>query len=646
MERDQGLNPQQQQAVEHMEGPLLILAGAGSGKTRIVTHRIAHLLKMGISPSEILAVTFTNKAAEEMRRRIEGITRQSILACTFHSLCARILRASIAFLGFSTNFVIYDEDDSEKLLRTCMEMLHLKEEKGALKRYRAAISAAKNALIGPKEFAPDEGESIERDVYIAYQGKLKESDALDFDDLLFKTEQLFREFPDVLSSYQDRWRFILIDEYQDTNVAQHAVVKQLAARYHNVFAVGDPDQSIYSWRGAEIQNILNFSTDFPGAKQVLLEQNYRSRVNILEAANHLIQNNSHRYKKRLWSERGRGEPIKLYEAHSDREEATFVVSEIMRLHREKRVPLRECVIFYRTNFQSRAFEDVLLRRKIPYTIVGGVSFYQRKEIKDMLAFLRLLVNSADGVAFRRTINIPKRGIGEGALEKIGNCAEEAGRPILDVCEEIAGGTLQVQLTSRQREGIKKYVRIIQELRAKKESVPLLIRNVLMRTGYKEYLQEDPDTAEERWQNVEELVSKAMEWEEEMEEPSLVAFLEELSLKSSADEKAHAQDAVCLMTLHHGKGLEFTAVFMVGMEEGLFPHFHVQYAAHLLEEERRLCYVGMTRAKDYLCLSRAASRLLWGAVRNHAPSRFIAELPFALMRRVAANDESRARLSSR
>lgn len=621
------LNPEQQRAAAHLEGPLLVLAGAGSGKTRVVTYRIAHLLSNGVSPGEILAVTFTNKAAQEMRKRIEDLTRQSILACTFHSLCARILREAIAPLGFSTQFAIYDEEDSEKLLRECMTAMRLQVEKGALRRYRTAISKAKNHLMGPEKYClGDPVMQVERDLYIAYQAKLKECDALDFDDLLFKTVQLFREFPNVLAHYQSRWRFILIDEYQDTNSAQHALVKQLSAMHNNVFAVGDPDQSIYSWRGAEIRNILNFTKDFPGAKKVMLEQNYRSRANILHAANHLIKNNDKRYEKKLWSERGSGDPIEIYEAATDREEATFVVGEVLRLHRAHGIPLRECVVFYRTNFQSRIFEDALLRSNVPYVIVGGVSFYQRKEIKDVLSYLRLLLNPSDVVAFRRTINIPKRGIGEGALEKLEQSVAATGLPIVHVCQKIAEGSLDAKLTSRQLAGIREYARILHVLGAHKGPISELMRNTLACTRYKTYLQEDPTTAEERLENVEELISKAREWEQDKTNPTLSSFLEELSLRGASDEKDPSVDAVRLMTVHHGKGLEFTAVFLVGMEEGLFPHFHVQLAPKALEEERRLCYVGMTRAKDYLYLTHASSRLLWGDFRHNPPSRFLDELP--------------------
>src|SRR5579862_2447896 len=619
------LNSEQQRAVDHIEGPLLVLAGAGSGKTRVVTFRVAHLLDLGVPASEILAVTFTNKAAEEMRRRILHLTHKSILACTFHSLCARILRESISALGFSKDFAIYDEEESEKVLKSCLIALNLQEEKGALRQYRAEISSAKNALISPEEIK----EETFQKVYRLYQKTLREFNALDFDDLLFKTVELFRLFPDILAQYQNRFRFILIDEYQDTNIAQYTLAKMLAAEHNNVFAVGDPDQSIYSWRGADIQNILNFEKDFPGAIVIPLEQNYRSRTNILEAANMLIGHNQSRYKKNLWSDRGTGDPISLFIADTDRAEADFVTKQIQKLHLEKNVPLKECVIFYRTNFQSRLFEDYLLRERIPYAIVGGVSFYQRREIKDILAWLRMVVGGADFLAFIRTVNLPKRGFGEASLNKLRECSIQNQCDIFTTCLRIVDGKIGFKLSAKQAQGLKEYVSTIIALQGMHRSnAPLhtILSEAIHRSRYVEFLREDPETCEERRENVEELISKAAEWEQEVEHPSLVAFLEELSLKSSADEKDPSMDSVRLMTLHHGKGLEFSAVFMVGMEEELFPHANIRENPVGLEEERRLCYVGMTRAKDYLFLTASRSRYLWGMPRMMRPSRFLQEIP--------------------
>ena len=383
------LNPQQQVAVHHVEGPLLVLAGAGSGKTRIVTYRVAHLLQLGVPSNEILAVTFTNRAANEMRHRILQLTHKSVLTCTFHSLCARILRESISALGYSRDFVIYDDEDSEKVLKECFATLGMKEEKGDLRNFRSQISQAKNALIEPEQI-PAEEKALQ-EIYSLYQSRLKEYNALDFDDLLFLTVKLFQLHFAILALYQKRWSFILIDEYQDTNIAQYTIAKLLAEKHTNVFAVGDPDQSIYSWRGANIHNILNFENDFPGAKVIPLEQNYRSRSNILEAANALIRHNKSRYEKNLWSDRGEGEKIGLYLAENDHAEADFVVKQLYKLHRDKGISLNDCVIFYRTNFQSRIFEDHLLKERVPYIIVGGLSFYQRREIKDILALLRIVL---------------------------------------------------------------------------------------------------------------------------------------------------------------------------------------------------------------------------------------------------------------
>lgn len=637
------LNPQQQVAVNHVEGPLLVLAGAGSGKTRIVTFRVAHLLELGVPASEILAVTFTNKAAEEMRHRILHLTHKSVLTCTFHSLCARILRESITPLGYSRDFVIYDEEDSEKVLKECLTALNIKEEKGQLRQYRSQISQAKNALIEPQHLAAED--KVLQQIYDLYQKKLKEYHALDFDDLLFLTVKLFRHSPEILEQYQKRWSFILIDEYQDTNEAQYNIARLLAEKHKNVFAVGDPDQSIYSWRGANIRNILNFEQDFPGAKIIPLEQNYRSRSNILEAANALIRQNRSRYEKNLWSDRGEGQKIGLYIAENDHAEADFVVKQLYKLNRDKGVPLSDCVIFYRTNFQSRIFEDHLLKERVPYIIVGGLSFYQRREIKDILAWLRIVLAGTDFLAFARTINLPKRGLGEATLEKLKDFAQQRQSSIYDASEQIAAGTAQFKLSQKQFEGVKEYVHIIASLREMvRLSRPLheLITEALERSRYLEYLREDPESYEERRGNIEELVTKAAEWEDEVEHPSLAAFLEELTLKSSADDKDMSADHVRMMTLHNGKGLEFTGVFLVGMEEELFPHANSLESDEALEEERRLCYVGMTRAKEYLFLTASRYRYLWGMPRMMRPSRFLKEIPEGFLESYHLSSQPRGR----
>ncbi|MBS0606582.1 MAG: UvrD-helicase domain-containing protein [Parachlamydiales bacterium] len=627
METAHSLNPQQQVAVNHIEGPMLVLAGAGSGKTRIVTFRVAHLLSIGVPASEILAVTFTNKAAEEMRTRILNLTHQSVLTCTFHSLCARILRESITALGYSRDFTIYDEEDSEKVIKECIAALNLHEEKGLLKTIKLQISQAKNALTDPEHLLKED-ERL-HNIYQLYQKKLKEYNALDFDDLLYLTVDLLRKCPEILEQYQKRWTFILIDEYQDTNAAQYTLTKLLAAKHNNVFAVGDPDQSIYSWRGANVHNILNFERDFPGAQVVALEQNYRSRSNILEAANALIKHNISRYEKNLWSDRGVGDKIGIFIAENDHAEAGFVVKQLYKLHSEKGIPLRDCVIFYRTNFQSRIFEDALLKERVPYRIIGGLSFYQRREIKDILALLRMVLGGADYLAFSRTINLPKRGLGEATLSKLRDLASEKQWDILTTCIQVVEGKTDFKPTPRQRDGLRQYSDMICALKEMiKAHVPLheVISSAIQRSSYLEHLKEDPESYDERKGNIEELVSKAAEWEDEHESPTLAAFLEELTLKSSADEKEAPLDSVRLMTMHNGKGLEFTAVFVVGLEEDLFPHANAQDSQDALEEERRLMYVGMTRAKEYLFLTASRYRYLWGMPRMMRPSRFLKEVP--------------------
>lgn len=608
------LNPEQTLAVNHVEGPMLVLAGAGSGKTRVVTYRIVHLLELGIPPSEILAVTFTNKAAEEMRHRIRKLAGAYVLASTFHSLCARILRESISFLGYSRDFTIYDEDDSEKLLKECFTALNIKDEKGLLKSARAAISHAKNFLEEP---ANDP-------IYNLYQSKLKSYQALDFDDLLFLTVKLFKEFPDQLEHYQKRWTFLLIDEYQDTNTAQSTLIRLLAHKHHNVFAVGDPDQSIYSWRGADVSHILQFKDDYPGAQIVRLEQNYRSRNLILKAANALIQHNTGRLEKNLWSARGEGEKIGLYICPHEHAETEFIIREIQK----SPYPLSECVIFYRTHFQSRVFEDALLRYRIPYRIIGGLSFYQRREIKDILSLLRIVLAGADFLSFARTVNIPKRGLGDGAVSKIQAFAEERLLPIFQAAEIIVDRK-ELKLSQKQYEGLKDYVEMIRILRTI-HPLSTQLAEAIERSRYLTYLKDDPETEQERKENLQELIAKAVEWEQETETPTLAAFLEELTLKSTKETDAEA-DAVRLMTFHNGKGLEFDLVFLVGMEEDLFPHVNCRDNPESLEEERRLCYVGMTRAKESLYLTASRHRFLWGASRPMRPSRFLYEIPSEYLR---------------
>lgn len=635
MENDQ-LNEEQLLAVNTTEGPLLVIAGAGSGKTRVVTMRIAHLLQKGISPHKILGLTFTNKAANEMKERVHSLTQSNVLICTFHSLGARILRDMIHHLGYQRTFTIYDDSDIEQLIRACINEVTQSDGKPNIKEYKNFISNAKNNLRYSAE-SINTSNAIAPRVYARYQEKLKEYNAVDYDDLLALPVRLFSEHPEVLLHYQQRWSHLLIDEYQDTNTLQYTLVNYLVNKSRNLCVVGDPDQSIYSWRGANIQNILNFEQDYPGAIVVRLDQNYRSRSNILDAANALILRNENRYEKKLWSARGEGEKIKQYTADTDKSEATYVADRILEHHRQQNIPLNEMVVFYRTNAQSRVFEDYMLNRRIPYVIVGGISFYQRREVKDILAWLRMVLTDSDYISFVRTINLPKRGIGDATLDKLRLGASEEQLPIIDYCIKLLSGEpLQtpVKLTARQSQGLQEYLKIIMELRLLSQTTSLaaLVTATIDRTRYWEYLEEDKETLQDRKENLNALVSKAAEWEEAAQEPSLQAFLEELSLKSTLDETSEETDRVSLMTIHNGKGLEFEVTFLVGLEEGLFPHINSingedeDKKDDAIEEERRLCYVGMTRAKEYLYLTLANTRTIWGVTRSQRPSRFLREIP--------------------
>lgn len=634
------LNPEQQLAVDTLNGPLLVLAGAGSGKTRVVTQRIVRLIEEGVPAGKILGLTFTNKAAEEMKHRVRESTQDNVLICTFHSLGARILRESIHHLGYSTSFTIYDTQDAEKLMRHCLFGDDFGEKqmvKGALEY----VSNAKNALISPDSpvcVAAEGVDKIYADVYKQYQAKLKECNAVDFDDLLYLPVKLFREYPDILDYYQNKWSFLLIDEYQDTNEAQYILSRFLVEKHRNVCVVGDPDQSIYSWRGANMGKILNFTKDYEEAKVIRLEQNYRSTTTILNASNALIQNNFSRWEKNLWSERGAGEKIKWFTADTERGEADFAAERISHFHHDKGLPLKNIAVFYRTNAQSRVVEDSLLSRRIPYVIVGGVSFYQRREIKDILAFLRIVQSGVDFVSFSRTINLPKRGIGEATIEKIHQAASLEGMPVMTFCEALVEGkplSNPVRLSSKQKEAFRSYLSILGELKKIAASCSLkeLVRTTIEQTGYLEHLKLEPDSLVERKENLNALVSKASEWELAAQNPTLEGFLEELSLKSTLDEVDEVKDRVRLMTVHNSKGLEFDLVLLLGMEEDLFPHANSRDSAAAQEEERRLCYVGMTRAKDCLYLCNVRHRMLWGTTRNQRPSRFLDEIPTEYVEKV-------------
>lgn len=621
------LNFEQKKAVEHVEGPCLVLAGAGSGKTRVVTHRIANLIDLGILPSDIVALTFTNKAADEMRRRVQVMQGKDVLASTFHSLGARILRESISSLGYQPDFAILDGDDSEKLLKSCFELLKVKEEKGLVKKVRILISNSKNELLSPDEIVkdsmPSPAEKAFYDIYPLYQKKLQDLNACDFDDLLYLTVKMLQQNEELAKEYQQRWLFILIDEYQDTNFAQYHLIKLLSKAHQNIFAVGDPDQSIYSWRGARYENILHFEKDFPGALVITLDQNYRSTNLILHAANDLISHNEKRFDKSLWSALGEGEKIQLFVGHSEKEEANFILERIIDHRKKDKITLNEMVIFYRTNAQSRVFEDILLKHNLPYRIIGGISFYQRKEIKDLLAYLKLVTSPFDFLSFARTLPITTKGIGQTTIKKLIEQADKSQLPILQMCK----GELPIRFNSSQKENLKKYVALIEHLKKEalsQQSIAQLIEYIIQETGYNDYLQQDPATYEDRKENIEALISKAAEWEEEAQECSLALFLEEVSLKPLKEN--HREDELTLMTLHNGKGLEFELVFMTGMEENLLPHVNALDSLAGLEEERRLCYVGMTRAKKLLYLSASYLHYIWGSQRIMNLSRFIGEIP--------------------
>ena len=635
MNLNDSLNEHQMEAANTLEGPVLVLAGAGSGKTRVVTYRIVNLINSGVNPNEIVGLTFTNKAAQEMKERIQKLTNSDVLICTFHSFGVRILRESIDALGFSRDFIIYDAADSERLLKECLKEMGLKEKEVGFKTLKSMLSQSKNDLVLPDDVDvaeyPSNISSVFPTLYSLYQRKLKSYNALDFDDLLFLTARLFREHPDVLERYQRRYSHMLIDEYQDTNEAQYRIVRSLMAKRPNLFVVGDPDQSIYSWRGANMGNILSFEEDYPGAKVVRLEQNYRSRSNILEAANALIGFNDNRYDKHLWSDLGQGESIKHFTGEDAWAEAKYVANRI-RFHQERHgIPLSQMVIFYRTNAQSRIFEDLFLQERIPYVIVGGISFYQRREIKDILAFLRVVYSGSDFISFARTLNLPKRGIGDASLVKLREGAVQEDMPIFEFCEALVSGVpmqASVKLPKKQMEGLAQYVSLIRELRAINESSSLkaLVTAAVHESGYLSLLREDPESFADREENLESLVNKAVEWEIMNDSSSLRSFLEELSLKGSIDEANMEGEKVNLMTIHNGKGLEFAVTFLVGMEEDLFPHVNSRESYEALEEERRLCYVGMTRAKEFLYLTEARFRNMWGMARTMRPSRFLKEVP--------------------
>jgi DNA helicase II / ATP-dependent DNA helicase PcrA len=624
------LNPAQREAVLATEGPVLVVAGAGSGKTRVLTYRIAHLVSaVGVKPQEILAITFTNKAAGEMRERLEGVLggiARTMSVMTFHSACGRILRTEAPKLGYRSNFTIYDQADQVRVVKLCLEELERDPKRFVPRGIHSQISNAKNLLITPDDYKARVSSFYDQtvaDVYELYQGRLFASNAVDFDDLLMLTVQVLERFPEARKRWQKAFRYVLVDEYQDTNHAQYRLLQLLAGEHQNVFAVGDPDQSIYAFRGADIRNIMEFERDFGGAKQIALEQNYRSTNAILRAANAVISENRERKPKNLWSELGEGDPIRVIEVEDEHAEARFVAAEIAGLVDEGFAG-SEIAIFYRTNAQSRVLEDVLVRQDIPYQVIGGPKFYERAEIKDAIAYLQVIDNPSDAISLTRIANRPRRGIGDASLARLRAYADAHGLSLweaLEHPEEAGCGGAPLKAIDRFRTLMQSSMSGALEL-----PVPELLERVLDQSGYLESLEaERTIEAQGRSENLMELVGVGREYQESAESPSLSEFLQQISLFSDQDAIEEERSLVTLMTLHNAKGLEFRAVFLIGMEEGVFPHSR-SIEEQGLEEERRLCYVGLTRAQERLVLTHAAARSLWGSRGYNLPSRFLDELP--------------------
>jgi len=632
-----GLNPVQAEAVAHLDGPLLVVAGAGSGKTRVLTHRIAYLIDEGISPFEILAITFTNKAAQEMRERVGaliGPVAQKMWVSTFHSACVRILRRDGHRLGYPSSFTIYDQADAQRLTGYVVRDLNLDSKRFPPRQVHAMISAAKNDDLGPEEYAERAEVIFERkvaDVYREYQARLLKAGAMDFDDLLRNAVELMRTEPEVLEHYRRRFRHVLVDEYQDTNRVQNELVLQLAGEHHNVCVVGDSDQSIYRFRGADIRNILEFEEAFPDATVIVLEQNYRSTQTILDAANSVIANNLGRKPKELWTDEGDGHTIIRYHADDEGDEAQWVAHEVAKLHDSGQHQWGDVAVFYRTNAQSRVVEEHLLRGGIPYKVVGGTRFYDRREIKDALAYLKTVVNPADEVSVKRILNQPKRGIGDSTVAKLDNWAAMRGVSFFEALRR----SDEAQVTGRAVRGIEAFLELIDAVAEQVSEGPGPVLEALLdRSGYAAELQvEHSVEAEGRLENLAELVGSAREVE------SVDEFLEQVSLVADADQIPDDDSQVVLMTLHSAKGLEFPAVFLVGMEDGVFPHLRSLTEPHELEEERRLAYVGITRARERLYLSHAWSRTIFGSTQYNPPSRFLDEIPQRLIQTIEGNRRS-------
>ena len=630
------LNNKQYEAVVNTEGPNLVIAGAGSGKTKVLTYKIAYLMgEKNISPWNILAITFTNKAANEMKERVAALVgdiAKDMWIGTFHSICVRILRRYIDRIGFDHSFVIFDTSDQRTLLKECLKDLNIDDKILNDRAVQYEISNAKNEMLEPEQYMARTNNDLRKEkiaeVYGLYQKRLKANNAIDFDDIINFTIKILTENPDVLDYYTDKFKYILVDEYQDTNKSQFTLVTMLASKFGNITVVGDNDQGIYSFRGADITNILNFEKDFPGTKIIKLEQNYRCTGNILSIANAVIKNNEVKYKKELWTENDIGSIPKFFSADDEYDEGRYIVEQINHLKREEYYKYSDFAILYRMNTQSRALEDILRREDIPYKIIGGLKFYERKEIKDIISYLRLINNTSDNLALKRIINEPKRGIGKTSLDNISNLSEQTGVSMYEIIKNAQDyGLTRVYANSRE------FITVIEDLISKKEQYTIseLVKRTLNQTGYTKALQdEDTLEAENRIENLEEFLTVAIEFEEQEAENDLSSFLEGITLSSDIDGMEEDQDSVVLMTLHSAKGLEFPVVFLVGMEEGIFPGYKSISEPKELEEERRLCYVGITRAKDHLYITCSKRRTIFGSTSCNAVSRFVKEIPKELL----------------
>lgn len=632
----EGLNDKQYEAVISTEGPCLVIAGAGSGKTKVLTHKIAYLIgEKGAKPWDILAITFTNKAANEMKERIANLVgdiAKDIWMGTFHSICVRILRRFIDRIGFDSSFIIFDTSDQKTLVKGCLKDLGIDDKMFNDRSVLSEISNAKNEMLEPPMYRVRANGDFRKekiaDVYELYQKRLKENNAIDFDDIINYTIKILMENQDILEYYSNKFKYVLVDEYQDTNKAQFTLVTMLASKHGNITVVGDNDQGIYSFRGADISNILNFEKDFPGTKIIKLEQNYRCTGNILKAANSVIKNNEVKYKKELWTQNEEGHLPRVYQAENEYDEGSYIVKQIEKLKFEEYYKYSDFAILYRMNTQSRAIEDILRRENIPYKIIGGLKFYERKEIKDIIAYLRLIQNSNDNLSLKRIINEPKRGIGKTSLEKVENLSEATGMSMYEIIKRADEfGLNRVFLNSRE------FVNCIEELKSKKDELTIseLIKLTLKKSGYTKALEnENTIEAENRIENLDEFLTVAIEFEEQEVENSLSQFLEGITLSSDLDDLEEDEEYVTLMTLHSAKGLEFPVVFLVGMEEGIFPGYKSTFEPQELEEERRLCYVGITRAKENLFLTYSKQRTIFGSTSYNPVSRFLTEIPEELL----------------